>query len=227
MILKILLNGSCGRMGRTISEVVRRDYPSIEIIPVDVVKEDGVYAIEDVTHFDCVVDFSSNTGFMMAIKHAVRFGKPFVSGTTGLGVDELEEMRKASEKIPVFYSPNMSIGINICFYFVDFISKRVRSDVYVTDIHHKFKKDRPSGTALRFKDIVEKNGLVCEISSIRVGDVVGRHSIGFHMNGEEITISHTANTREVFARGALEAVKWIIDRKNGLYSFEELLLGGV
>lgn len=222
MSFRILLNGACGRMGSAIIQLANRDYKSINVIPVDIIEKEGIFKLNDVRDFDCIVDFSSREGFISSINYAIKFSKPFVSGTTGLSDIEKDIMNEASKKIAVFYSPNMSIGVNLCFYIVDFISKRIKADVYITDIHHKLKKDKPSGTALRFKEIIENNGLLCDISSSRVGDVVGEHEVGFIMNGERVVISHIANTREIFARGALEAALWINDKGKGFYNFKDM-----
>ena len=221
--MRILLNGACGKMGTTVKEVVRKSYPDIDIIPVDIITADGVFRIDDVRDFDCVIDFSSPDGFISAIKHALRFLKPFVSGTTGIGENEKRLMDDASKKIPVFYSPNMSIGVNICFKLVEAISRQIRCDVYISEVHHRQKKDKPSGTALRFKEIVEKNGLFVDIAALRAGDIVGEHEICFVMSGERIILKHTSLTREIFARGAVEVAKWIINQRHGLYSFSDML----
>ncbi|MGC8867155.1 MAG: 4-hydroxy-tetrahydrodipicolinate reductase [Elusimicrobiales bacterium] len=220
--MKILLNGASGRMGKTIIDVVRKSYYDIEIIPVDI-KGEGVYKICDVKDFDCVVDFSTLSGFKDSLRHAVDFSKPFVSGTTGISEEELKLIEEASKKIAVLYSPNMSIGVNICFYIVDQISKRIKCDVFIKEVHHKMKKDKPSGTALKFKQIIEKNALCVDIAAIRAGDVIGEHEISFVMEGERITLSHMALTREIFARGAIECAKWIYSKEKGFYTFADFL----
>lgn len=221
--MRIVLNGGCGKMGLAIRDLVKNEYSDIFLILTDIKKEEGVNNIEDVFDFDCVVDFSTKDGFIMALNHALKHKKPFVSGTTGIGEDENRLMLEASKYIAVFHSPNMSIGVNICFSIVDFISKNINCDVYINEIHHTAKKDKPSGTALRFKSIVEKNGLKTDIAALRVGDVVGEHEIGFVMKGERIIVHHVAQNRQIFARGAIEIAKWIIKKEKGFYDFSDFL----
>ncbi len=220
--MKILLNGAAGRMGKAVREVANKSFSDIEIIGVDV-KGEFFSDIAKVKDFDCIVDFSSPDGFVSSINHAVRFSKPFVSGTTGVGRKEFALMKKASEKIAVLHSPNMSIGVNICFHIVDLISKRVKADVFIKEVHHRLKRDRPSGTALKLKEIIEKNSLFVDVAGLRAGDVVGEHEVVFLMDGERIALSHSALTREVFARGAIECARWISTKPKGLYSFSDFL----
>lgn len=221
--MKILLNGGCGRMGKAIRSLVAKEYPDMVLFPVDIKREEGVYDINDVIDFDCVIDFSSKEGFISALNHSLKYRKPFLSGTTTIGEEEKKLLVEASNNIAVFHSPNMSIGVNICFILVDFISKNIVADVYINELHHKAKKDKPSGTALRLKEIIEKNGLKVDISGLRVGDVIGEHEIGFIMKGERIVISHIAQDRELFARGSIEVARWLINKEKGLYSFYDFL----
>lgn len=220
--MKMILNGACGKMGKAVMKVVKEKYPEIDVIPVDIKKSEGIYLIDEVSSFDCIIDFSSPGGFVSALKHCLKYSKPLVSGTTGIGEEEKKIMKEASSKIAIFYSPNMSIGVNICFYLVDKISSFVKSDVYITDVHHRFKKDRPSGTAVKFKEIVESKGLKVDVASLRAGDVVGEHEICFVMEGERISISHRAFSRDIFATGAVEASLWLLKQKKGLYSFSDI-----
>lgn len=221
--MRIILNGACGKMGKTIRNLVENEYSDITLFLVDIKNEEKVYRIEDVSDFDCIVDFSSREGFVSSLNHSLRYKKPFVSGTTGLFDDEKNLLLEASKEIAVFYSPNMSIGVNICFSIVDFISKNTKADVYINEIHHTAKKDKPSGTALKFKEIIEKNGLRVDVSGLRAGDVVGEHEIGFVMRGERIVLSHIAQTRDIFARGSIEVARWIIRKEKGFYNFSDFL----
>ena len=220
--MRVVLNGSEGRMGLSIKKICIEE--NIEILGVDLKKNDGVYNSFDEINvdFDGIIDFSSPFGMIKAIEFAVKKKKPIVIGTTGYDNIQKEFIIKASKEIPVFISPNMSIGVNLCFYICDIISKIADSDVHIHEIHHKTKKDAPSGTAKLFKDIIEKNGLKSDISWARISDIVGEHTITFGFEGEKIEISHIAYNREIFARGAVNAFKWIVSKKSGLYNFSDM-----
>ncbi len=218
--MKIILNGGCGKMGKAITEVCKAKYPEIEILCVDVVKKEGVFTLSEIhnLNFDGVVDFSSPQGFENALNFSLKKNIPFLSGTTGIRKEILEKIKTPT--IPIFYSPNMSIGMNICFYVVNLISRKIDADIHIHEIHHKAKKDAPSGTALKLREMVGKD---VPLTSARIGSVVGEHEVVFALDGEKIVVSHTAYTREIFAYGAIKAFKWLVNQKPGFYSFFDFL----
>jgi len=220
--MKIVLNGACGKMGRIVREICAQK--QISVIGVDIKKDGEVLnSFDEIKDdFDGIIDFSSPSGVALSLNFAVKRNKPIVIGTTGYGEKEKELILISSKKIPVFVSPNMSKGINLCFYIVDILSKVVKSDVHIHEVHHKTKKDAPSGTAVFLKGIVEKNGLDAGVSYARISDIVGEHSITFGFEGEKIVLSHIAYTREIFAKGAIDALKWLLSKKAGLYNFNDI-----
>ncbi|MEF3279489.1 MAG: 4-hydroxy-tetrahydrodipicolinate reductase [Elusimicrobiota bacterium] len=222
--MNIVLNGACGKMGRSIIDLCKRKYKEINIFPVDIKKDEKVYSIEELKtiNFDGIIDFSSPEGSFEIIKLALDLKKPIVIGTTGFSDIQIENIKEYSKKIPIFLSPNMSLGVNICFIVADIISKSIDCDIHINETHHKFKKDAPSGTALQFKKIMESNGKKVSISSSRIGDITGEHEIIFALNGEKILLSHTAYNREIFAEGALTALKWLINQQPGFYNFKNI-----
>jgi len=220
--MRIVLNGSQGRMGYVIKNECIKE--KIDVICVDIKKEENVFnSLDEIDiDFDGIVDFSTPAGMLCALEFAVKRKKPIVIGTTGYSESEKEIIIKSSKEIPIFISPNMSKGVNICFYICDIISKISKFDVHIHEIHHKTKKDAPSGTAKLLKDIIEKHNNRVDISWARISDIIGEHSVTFGFEGEKLTILHTAYNREVFAKGAIDAFKWILSKDRGLYSFNDM-----
>ena len=170
-----------------------------------------------------------------------------VIGTTGLTESQLAAVADAAAKIAVVHAPNMSVGVNLLFKIVGEMAAALgpEYDIEITETHHRFKRDAPSGTALGLaRGICEATGrsagdaLVhgrsgkCPrqggqigMHAIRLGDTVGEHSVQFGSLGETVTISHCAHTRDIFAVGALRAAEWVAGRKPGLYSMQDVLFG--
>ncbi len=223
--MNIILNGAMGKMGKSISNLCEKKYKDINLIKVDLLKSEDCHSFKEIEEVraDAVIDFSSSEGTKEALDFAYNKKMPIVIGTTGLGEEILSLMKKYSKEISVFYSPNMSLGVNICFYLVDMISKKIKKDIHIHETHHTAKKDTPSGTAVMFKKIIEENGGKVSVTSSRVGDITGEHDITFALNGEKIVISHTAYSREIFAEGAIEAAKWVLKKKSGFYNFKDML----
>jgi 4-hydroxy-tetrahydrodipicolinate reductase len=201
---------------------------------------------EVIEQADVVVEFTTPEATLEHLKKAQDYKKAVVIGTTGFSQKELETIKDAASGISVFLSPNMSIGVNVVFSLIEQISKKLPSDyqVEIIETHHKFKKDAPSGTAKKIAEIIartkgqdpekviiygrkghtgERKGNEICIHAVRGGSVVGRHKIKFISDEDEIEIIHNAASRDVFARGAVKAVKFIIKKKRGLYSTEDLL----
>ena len=170
-----------------------------------------------------------------------------VIGTTGFSKEELQKLEELAKKGTVLFSPNMSLGVNLLFKLVEIATKVLRGrnfDVEIGEIHHRFKKDAPSGTAMRLAEIVARElGVELEeaavygrkghyersdqdigIMTFRGGDVVGEHTVYYFGFGERLELTHRATNRDIFAKGALEAAKWITDKKPGkLYNMFDVL----
>lgn len=196
---------------------------------------------------DVLIDF---TRPQAALEHALACaatGKRVVIGTTGFDDAGLAALRDVASRVAVVHAPNMSPGVNVCFQLVALAARALGSevDIEVIEAHHRHKKDAPSGTALRFGEIAAstrgetlarvgrygRHGAAAgprtsgEIgfSVIRGGDIVGDHTVLFALPGECIEITHRASSRANFARGALRAAAWLMDRPAGLFDMQDVL----
>jgi len=175
----------------------------------------------DLSTADTVVDFTVPSSTMKVLRQAQLKKCAAVVGTTGFSPEQIAEIYTIAEDIPVLLSPNMSIGVNMFFRTVQDLTKRLEGyDVEVIEIHHHHKKDAPSGTAKR---IIEMIGREVPCHSLRLGGVVGEHQVHFAGNGERITLTHQAESRETFAQGALLAIRFICQQSPGLYTMFDVL----
>ena len=195
---------------------------------------------------DVLIDFSQAQVTDEVVQYCCANGVGLVMGTTGLTGQQREKIKQASEKIAVIYATNMSIGMNLLFGLAAAVASTLGAeyDIEIIEQHHRFKKDAPSGTALTLAEkICETTGrdfpgcVVCGrkgtdahraegnigIHSVRAGDITGVHSIIFSTSGETVTLNHSAHSRDCFARGALRAAKWVLDKPAGLYSMADVL----
>ncbi|HUK56678.1 MAG TPA: 4-hydroxy-tetrahydrodipicolinate reductase [Nitrospiria bacterium] len=195
---------------------------------------------------DVVIDFTEPSGTLGILPEVAEAKKPIVIGTTGFSKNETDRIRNFAQQIPCVLSPNMSVGVNLVFKILA-DTARVTGDDYdveIVEVHHRFKKDAPSGTALKMAQVVARalnrdldevgvfarKGVIGErkkkeigIQSLRAGDVVGEHTVIFAGPGERIEIIHRAHNRDNFARGALLAARWIAGQAPGLYDMQDVL----
>lgn len=249
-MVKIFLNGCCGRMGKAIAGMCKGN-PDFKVVAgCDVITSDELAfpvfqnPTECDVEFDAIVDFSNAKAVPMITEFAVASGKPFVCCTTALADETVAEILEASKKIPVFKSANMSYGMNVLFELVRQATKALfpDSDIEIVEAHHNRKLDAPSGTALMIADVIseetnnqlryvydrhsesharEKNEL--GISSIRGGNIIGEHEVMFISDEEIVKISHSARSRDVFAKGALTAAAFLVDKAPGYYSMQDIV----
>ncbi|MBS9778695.1 MAG: 4-hydroxy-tetrahydrodipicolinate reductase [Campylobacteraceae bacterium] len=194
---------------------------------------------------DVIIDFTIAKATEALLECALKNPKPLVIGTTGLSTHQLNLLKEASKKMPILYATNMSLGVAILNKLVFLASKSLSDfDIEIVEQHHRYKKDAPSGTAMTLGEFAAKareleldkvrvsgrNGLIGErtkdeiaIMSLRGGDVVGHHKVGFYNDGEFIELSHTATSRATFAKGALKAAKWLVGQEHGLYHISDCL----
>jgi 4-hydroxy-tetrahydrodipicolinate reductase len=193
-----------------------------------------------------VFDFTAPQAAIANLEVAARAKVPMIVGTTGFSAAELNKIREMSAGVPSVLSPNMSVGVNVLFKALAEVASTLGSDydVEIFETHHRFKKDAPSGTAIRMAQAIAgalgrdldktgvygRKGLVGErgkeeiaIHALRAGDVVGEHTVVFGGMGERVEITHRAHSRDNFARGALRAARWIIGRPPGLYDMQDVL----
>lgn len=170
---------------------------------------------------DIVIDFSSPDILDDLLRYAVQHKTKLVICTTGLLETQHELMKESSSIIPILYAANTSIGANIIADIANQMAQILDGyDITITDIHHRHKKDAPSGTALMIQDAIGKK---VDMHSIRSGGIFGEHKIMFASDDEVIKIEHQALNRNIFAKGALFAAKWILDKEHGLFAMRDVI----
>lgn len=171
-----------------------------------------------------IIDCSLPEAFDKNIRMVEKFNTPFIIAVTGLSEKNLDGLRKLSEKVPVVQSFNFSVGIQVLLNLTRTASNLLKDwDVEISEIHHRMKKDRPSGTAKMIKNIF--NDREVNVSSLRLGGVPGDHTVKFGGMGETLSISHHAISRRTFAEGILKSAEFIVSRKNGFYTFTDVIFG--
>ena len=247
----ILLSGCGGRMGEAVRKLIseRDDATVIAGIDVNPASVSGFPVYQSITEFsgkaDVIVDFSHHTALPSLLDYAVKTGTPLVVCTTGHTDGELAAMRAAADKVAVFFSGNMSIGINLLMELCRRASAALGTsfDVEIVEKHHNKKLDAPSGTALMLADAIKDTRESTEyvydrhsvrrqrssdeigIHSVRGGTIVGEHEVIFAGNNEVITISHTAMSREIFAAGAVRAAAFLVGKPAGMYNMSDVIGG--
>ncbi len=240
--IRILLIGAKGRMGQTI-QTCAKDEPDMEIAAALDVGDNPELVIAGC---DAVIDFSHHTTTASMAQLAAKHSKPLVIGTTGQDVETRSVVAAAGTSIAIVFAPNFSVGVNTLFHLVEKAARILGPgfDLEVIEMHHRHKKDSPSGTARRLAEILAevrgleydgdvrhgRVGIVGErtpreigMHAVRGGDVVGDHTVMFAANGERLEITHRASSRETFARGALRAARWAIGRAPGVYDMQDVL----
>ena len=180
----------------------------------------------DIAKGDVLIDFTLAEATLEIVGLACQHKKPIVIGTTGLNQQQQNAITEAARTIPIVYSPNMSVGMNVLFKLVAEAAKAMGPDyaIEISETHHSDKKDKPSGTAKKIGEIVEEvTHQKPSIQSIREGEVIGDHTIIFGSEAEHLAIMHRALDRKVFAEGALKAAQWVIGKSPGLYSMAQVL----
>jgi 4-hydroxy-tetrahydrodipicolinate reductase len=265
MELKIAITGAAGRMGRSLIEACHGDEACIlgvaleraghPMLAVDAGNLIGIGNLNvpinsdlasQIANFTVLIDFTTPEATMHNLEICVAAHKAIIIGTTGFDAEQKQRIRHAAQEIPIVFSPNMSIGVNLSFKLIEIAAKILQDkvDIEIIEAHHRHKQDAPSGTALRMGEIVAKslgkdlqecaiygrkgqigareNGII-GFETIRAGDIVGEHTVMFADVGERIEITHKASNRMIYARGALRAAKWLSQYNNGLYDMQDVL----
>lgn len=249
--LRIFLSGSQGRMGKVIAGIAAED-ESLQIVAGSDLKQDPtapfpIYAnpLECPVEFDVLIDFSNPEALEKVLQFLERTGKPGVICTTGLTPVQVASIEKAASRIALFRSANMSLGINLLIRLAKDAAALLypQFDIEIIEAHHNQKIDAPSGTALMLADAINQSlgghalnyvydrstvrhkRAVNElgIHAIRGGTIVGEHTVIFAGSDEVIELKHSAQSRAVFARGALAAARFMACRETGLYSMDDLI----
>ncbi|MDD2679851.1 MAG: 4-hydroxy-tetrahydrodipicolinate reductase [Candidatus Omnitrophica bacterium] len=235
-MIKLGIAGVCGKMGRRIFELAAHD-PDFELTLAlekkgtpAIGKEAGKLKIssspDGMFLIDVLVDFTVPEATETNLDYAAKYKKALILGTTGLSDTQIKKVEEVARVVPVVFSPNMAIGVNVLFTVLPEIARKLGPDysIEVIEAHHKTKKDAPSGTAKKIVEILkEASGRQVPAHSIRLGDIVGDHTVIFCGNSERIEIKHQAHSRDLFALGALKAAKWVLGKPAGLYSMQDVL----
>ena len=223
-MIKICISGSSGKMGSRIIELAKEDTDLHVCGSFDVVDENPEQFVENT---DCLIEFTTPQATMEHLELCEKHKKAMVIGTTGLSDAERAKIEAVSSKIPIVFSPNMSIGVNLLFKMVSDAAKVLGPEysVEIVEAHHVQKKDAPSGTAKEMARIIKdiKGEREIPIESVREGETVGEHTVTFESNVDLIEITHSAKTRDIFVKGALQAAKFIAGKKPGLYTMKDVL----
>jgi len=229
-------------MGHAVIACAMAD-PAVEVVAQVDVGDDLAGALQDV---DAVIEFSHHTAGPAVAQACAAAGKVLVVGTTGHTDGEAAQIRAVSTTIPLVYAPNFSVGVNTLFWLTQKAAEILGPgfDLEVVEMHHRLKKDAPSGTARRLAEILAsvrglqysgdvrhgREGITGERSSheigmhaLRGGDVVGDHTVIFATQGERIELTHKASSRDTFAIGAIRAALWARNREPGLYDMQDVL----
>lgn len=265
-MLNVAIVGAAGRMGRTLVEAVNQNGNTMRVSAATVLADDpalgvdigllaigaaiGVEAVAElepgVADFDVLIDFTSPEATMKHLALCQASNKAMVIGTTGLSSDQQQAIQAAAKNIPIMFAPNMSVGVNLCLKLLQEAARVLGDDVdiEITEAHHRYKKDAPSGTALKMGEVIadtldrdleecaiygregvgeERDRKTIGFTTIRAGDIVGDHTVTFAGLGERVEITHKASSRMTFASGAVRAAQWIAGKDAGLYSMQDVL----
>lgn len=251
-MINISIFGALGRMGQNVIKVIKEDkdlsvaglieHPKHEGIGTEISGLTVTSDIKDgIRDADVVIDFSTAQTTLNLIKVCKEKGKKIVIGTTGFSDEQMKSIKKCADEIPVLLSPNMSLGVNLVFKIAGLINETLADyEKEIIELHHNKKLDAPSGTAMRIAEIISGNEsrLVhgrtgtagprdkkeIGIHAVRAGNIIGEHTVMWVSPYERIELTHKAQSREVFAVGAVKAAIWLENQSPGkLYSMEDVI----
>lgn len=212
--IKYGLIGASGKMGKEIENVFS-EAGHICVFKFDIDGENKLDIPE------LLIDFSLPVVLEKTIEYTKTFNVPLIIGTTGLVIDQLQHLKLLSQNNPVVQSYNFSIGIQLLLRMIESIKNDVKDwDIEIEETHHRFKKDKPSGTAIMIRNKLEKD---VPISSLRLGNVPGVHTIQFGSLGEILKLEHQALSRRTFADGVLKSAEFVLKKDNGFFSFSDVI----
>lgn len=261
----IAVTGAAGRMGKALIEacsladdarlVAATERAGSTVIGADAGEVAGIgkngVAIADnvastVSQFDVLIDFTTPESTLDNLDVCRQAKKRLVIGTTGLTVDDKQQIAEAANEIAIVFAPNMSVGVNLCLKLLDLAARVMNEDIdiEIIEAHHRHKVDAPSGTALAMGEVVanalgrelkecavygregrtgERDRKTIGFETIRAGDIVGEHTVMFAGIGERVEITHKASSRMTFANGAVRAAKWLMANDKGLFDMQDVL----
>lgn len=233
--IRVLIHGASGRMGQallrlcaergdpcTIAGAVSRKKVIQRVI--DRIPQFAASELHAAPEFDVAIDFSLPEGFDAILSLCIERGAALVSGTTGLSDPQRAALQAASERIPVLWAANFSLGVAVLSELVERAAAALPGwDCDIVEAHHAQKKDAPSGTAIVLGASAKQGGARPRYASLRAGDIVGEHTVQFTTLGERVELIHRAGSRDIFARGALHAASRLHDMAPGAYRLRDLL----
>jgi 4-hydroxy-tetrahydrodipicolinate reductase len=236
-VIKLGIFGFCGKMGQRICVLAGSDKSFELILGLETKTHPQIGQIvngikvsdnpAEIKKCDCVIDFTATSAVLENLSYIIKYKKRAVIGTTGLNAGQQKAVRQAATKTAIVFSPNMSVGVNLLFRLVKMAASTLGGyKVTIEEAHHIHKKDAPSGTAKKIAQIINEEGFNLkaeDIKAIREDEIVGDHKIVFENELDRIELFHHAKTRDIFAKGALVAAKWVMSKKTGLYSMEDVL----
>jgi 4-hydroxy-tetrahydrodipicolinate reductase len=264
-MIKICVLGALGRMGSGIVKEVVKDENTIlaavvedkscpkigqeigSLLGIDKLDVNLSGSLEDVIeNVDVVIDFTAAEALENNLDIVKKYNKKIVIGTTGLSLEQKQSIKQSGNEIACLFSPNMSVGVNLLFKIVGEAAKILGDDfdIEIIEAHHRFKKDAPSGTALKLAEVIAdslgrnvnedcvhgREGIVGErtkkeigMHAVRAGDIVGEHTVMYGGIGEKVEISHKAQSRETFMKGAVRAAKFLADKDKGFFDMLDVL----
>ena len=219
--LRILVAGSSGKVGQELKKMIALD-PKKFVLAGEISSEQKTAINKQ--NMDVVIDFSQPELFEKLISECASQQVPLVSGTTGISKTALEALKQVSQKAPMFWAPNMSLGIAVFNKMIEQLKTLQGYDFHIHEVHHNQKKDKPSGTALLLQKTLQATvGKDVAVTAARGGGVFGIHELDAFGPEEILKIEHHALNRAVFARGALQAAQWLVQQPPGLYDMTHLL----
>ena len=264
MKVKVAILGCSGRMGRNLIQAAIEHKsvdlvggsvrPTSSFVNFDLGELAGIGAIgsktsvelNDLLAADVFIDFTSIETTLQNIEWCKKHNKALVIGTTGFSDEQVKTIEAAGKHIPVILAPNTSVGVNLMFKLLEITSKAIgdHTDIEIFEAHHRFKKDAPSGTAVKMGQVIAdtlgrdlnkcavygREGITGErdketigFATVRAGDIVGEHTAFFADIGERLEITHKASSRMTFALGAMRAAFWLSEAENGYYDMQDVL----
>jgi 4-hydroxy-tetrahydrodipicolinate reductase len=264
MTINVAILGCSGRMGRNLIQAASEHEhitlvggsvrASSSFVNFDLGELAGIGALgkktspqlNDLLDADVFIDFTSIESTLENVKWCQQNKKAIVIGTTGFSAEQVQIIEKAGKTIPIVLAPNTSVGVNLLFKLVEITAKAIGdyTDIEIFEAHHRFKKDAPSGTAMKIGEIIAdtlgrnidecavygREGITDErkqdtigFATVRAGDIVGEHTAFFADLGERLEITHKASSRMTFALGAMRAATWLANVEEGCYTMQDVL----
>lgn len=249
--MKIIISGISGKMGKTLLNIINGSTEHEVVAGVDNYLDESINvdiykSFKDInlkSEIDCIIDFSVKDAIYDILPFAIKNNLPVVLATTGFNETDEKYIINASKNIAILKSGNMSYGVNAMVKIIEYATSLLKDDcdIEIIETHHNQKIDAPSGTALMILNTIQnvssnlddvqygRKGIIGKrtnkeigVHSVRGGSIVGKHEVQFLLNGESITIKHEAESKSIFALGSLKAAKFLLNKKPGLYTMQDL-----